>query len=308
MILGLDLVGGDHVPNASLEGVYMFLESDDKTQLHVYGNEESLNQIDQYEDRIVKVSCTQTIEMNENPTAAFRNKQDSTIVRGIRDVHNGKTDAYISAGNTGAMLVSSVFIFQKELENIRPVIASPMPRVDGDGYNFIIDVGLNADCKPDYLVEFAKLGTSFIRSKYGIENPEVGLLNIGEEENKGNILTKEAYKLLKMQEGINFKGNIEGRDIFLDRCRIIICDGFVGNIILKLSESIYTLFHDNRGIDDDFLYQFNYELYGGTPILGIPKPIIIGHGNSSALAFKEMLVNAAIYTEKQTMAEVVSSI
>ncbi len=299
-------MGGDQVPHAPLEGVYLYLQSNQDAHIYLYGSAEALEQVDQYADRITKVHCSQLIEMNENPTSAFKAKQDSTIVRGIKDLHAGEIDAYSSAGNTGAMLVTSVFTFQRDLLNIRPTIASPMPRIDGDGYNFLLDVGLNTDCKPEHLVEFARLGTKFIQNKYGIDTPEVGLLNIGEEETKGNLLTKEAYKLLQAESGVNFIGNIEGRDVFLDQARIIICDGFVGNVILKLSESIYTLFHDNRGVQDDFLYQFNYELYGGTPILGIPKPVIIGHGNSSALAYKEMLVNAQIYTEKQTMKAIVS--
>ncbi len=301
-------MGGDFVPEAPLEGVYLYLENNSDAHIYLYGDQDSLKKIDKFEGRITKVECSQLIEMNENPTAAFKAKQDSTIVRGVRDLHEGAIDAYISAGNTGAMLVASVFVFQRDLVNIRPTIASPMPRIDGDGYNFLLDVGLNTDCKPEHLVEFARLGTKFIQNKYGIESPEVGLLNIGEEETKGNHLTKEAYKLLQTQEDINFIGNIEGRDVFLDTARIIVCDGFVGNVILKLSESIYNLFHDNRGVQDDFLYQFNYELYGGTPILGIPKPVIIGHGSSSALAYKEMLVNAQIYTEKQTMKNIVAPV
>ncbi len=308
MKIGLDLLGGDFVPESAVEGMYAFLEHNPDTEVVAYADEKTLAGLDKHQDRIIKVPCSQSIDMDENPTSAFKNKQDSTIVRGIKDLAGPlETDAFISAGNSGAMLVSSVFLFQKNLENIRPTISSPLPRIDGDGFNFLLDVGLNMDCKADYLVEFAVMGTKFVQGMYGIEAPEVALLNIGEEEGKGDLLSKEAYELLSAKEGINFIGNIEGRDVFLDKARIIICDGFVGNVILKLSESIYSILHGNRKLEDDFLNQFNYELYGGTPILGLPKPVIIGHGNSSAAAFQEMLVKAEIYTRKGVIANLVSS-
>ncbi len=164
MKIGLDLLGGDFVPEAAIEGMYAFLEANEDTEVVAYADEKTLEGLEKFPERIIKVVCSQNIEMEENPTSAFKNKQDSTIVRGIRDLEGDmNTDAFISAGNSGAMLVSSVFLFQKQLENIRPTISSPLPRIDGDGFNFLLDVGLNMDCKAEFLVEFAVMGTKFVQ-------------------------------------------------------------------------------------------------------------------------------------------------
>jgi glycerol-3-phosphate acyltransferase PlsX len=198
-----------------------------------------------------------------------------------------KADAFISAGNTGAMMVGSMYSV-KTIDGIqRPTIASPVPRPSGK-FGLMLDVGINADCKPENMVQFAQLGSLYVQNVYGIENPRVGLLNIGEEEGKGNILAQATYPLLKEQTDINFIGNIEGRDVFSEDVDVIVCEGFVGNVILKMAESVHTILTD-RKVSDPFLDNFNYEVYGGTPILGINSPVIIGHGVSNALAFKNMI-------------------
>jgi glycerol-3-phosphate acyltransferase PlsX len=176
---------------------------------------------------------------------------------------------------------------------LRPTIASPIPRSDG-GFNLLLDVGINADCKPENLVQFAEMGSLYLQHVLGAHQPRVALLNIGEEEGKGNLLAQAVYPLLKENRQINFTGNVEGRDVLQsNKADVIVCEGFVGNVILKMAESVYQIFKETRNISDSLLEHFNYEIYGGTPILGINEPVIIGHGISRALAFKNMIDIAA---------------
>jgi glycerol-3-phosphate acyltransferase PlsX len=196
-------------------------------------------------------------------------------------------DAFISAGNTGAMMIGALFSI-KAIEGIlRPTIGAYMPREDGS-LGLLLDVGLNADCKPENLNQFAVLGSLFAEHILNIKSPKVGLVNIGEEEGKGNLLAQAAYPLLKENSSINFIGNIEGRDILMNKADVMVCEGFTGNVTLKLAESIYDLVK-RRNIKDEHFERFNFEAYGGVPVLGVSKPVIIGHGISKALAFKNMI-------------------
>jgi len=172
---------------------------------------------------------------------------------------------------------------------IRPCITSIMPKIDNGGVGIVLDVGTNADCRPDVLYQFGILGSIYAEFIYNIENPKVGLLNIGEEEEKGNLNTRAAYEMMKDTEEYNFIGNVEGRDLFGDKVDVIVCDGFTGNVVLKEAEAFYSLIK-KRGIKDEYFDRFNYELYGGTPILGVNSNVIIGHGNSSPQAVKNMLL------------------
>jgi glycerol-3-phosphate acyltransferase PlsX len=225
--------------------------------------------------------------MHEHPTKALKEKTDSSIAVGFGLLAQKKSDAFISAGNTGAMMVGGMYSV-KNIEGIlRPTIASPIPREDGN-FNLLLDVGANADCKPEHLLQFAQLGSLYMQHVVGIESPRIGLLNLGEEEGKGNLLAQATYPLLKEHAQLNFVGNLEGRDIFLNKSDVLVCEGFVGNVVLKMAESIYDIF-SQRNIKDPFLNNFNYEIYGGTPILGINEPVIIGHGISHAVAFRNMI-------------------
>jgi glycerol-3-phosphate acyltransferase PlsX len=197
---------------------------------------------------------------------------------------------FASTGNTGAMLVGSIYKINTIPGIIRPCITSVLPRIDG-GNSILLDVGSNADCKADVLYQFAILGSLYSQNVYGNEKPKVALLNIGEEESKGNLLTIATYKLLKESDEINFIGNIEGRDIFSGTADVIVCDGFTGNVVLKEAEGIYSLMK-KRGIKDEYFDRFNYENYGGTPILGVKGNVIIGHGISNDKAVKSMLKHA----------------
>lgn len=294
MNIALDIMGGDFAPEQAMLGVCRFFEDAADTSVHLMlvGNPAAvdpyLKNLEPYRDRYTIVPARQVIDMDESPTRALKEKPDSSIAIGFGMLAQGKADAFISAGNTGAMLVGAMYTV-KPIEGIlRPTIASPLPRIDGD-FNLLLDVGVNADCKPEHLVQFAALGSLYVQRVFGKENPRVGLLNIGEEEGKGNLLAQAAYPLLNDSPSINFAGNMEGRDLFGDKADVVVCEGFVGNIALKMAESIHQIFSQQRGIQDEFLDHFNYEIYGGTPLLGINSPVIIGHGISSALAFRNMI-------------------
>jgi glycerol-3-phosphate acyltransferase PlsX len=293
MKIAFDIMGGDYAPFEAIKGVQMFFEqnSDPAVHLLLLGNAETctphLSLLEQYTGRYTFVEAPEVIGMHEHPTKALKEKPNSSIAMGFGMMQLKKADAFISAGNTGAMMVGAMYSVKSIEGVIRPTIATPVPRPDGS-FNLMLDVGINADCKPENLVQFAQLGSLYVEHVYGINNPKVGLLNIGEEEGKGNLLAQATYPMLKELQSINFIGNIEGRDIFLDKANVIVCEGFVGNIVLKSAESVHTLLTE-RGVSDSFLDNFNYEIYGGTPILGINSPVIIGHGISHALAFKNMI-------------------
>jgi glycerol-3-phosphate acyltransferase PlsX len=294
MNIALDLMGGDYAPAEAFAGVVQYLDKhpDGIAHLVLIGEEEAcrslLPLLNLYEGRYTFVPSGPSVGMHEHPTRALKDKPDSSIATGYGLMKMGKADVFCGAGNTGAMMVGALYTV-KALEGIqRPTIVSPLPRIDGK-YNLLLDVGINADCKPENLVQFAELGSLYVKHVFGVENPRVGLLNIGEEEGKGNILAQSTYPLLKDDPSINFIGNVEGRDLLLDKADVIVCEGFVGNAILKMAESIYDIFGTQRGIKDDFMDCFNYEMYGGTPVLGLNSPVLIGHGISPARAFCNMI-------------------
>lgn len=301
MTIALDVMGGDYAPEEAIEGVRLFFEENawPGARLLLVGNREAVTP---YLSALPAgsnysfVEAQEVIGMNEHPTKALKEKPLSSIGVGFGLLQAGKAHAFIGAGNTGAMMVGAMYTVKVVEGVLRPTIASPVPREDG-GYNLLLDVGTNADCKPEHLVQFARLGSLYAKLVWNVEAPRVGLLNLGEEEGKGNILAQATFPLLKEDSAITFSGNIEGRDLFSDKCDVIVCEGFVGNVVLKMAESIYHIFNQNRKIEDGFLNQFNYELYGGTPILGVNAPVIIGHGISSALAFKNMINQAARLVE-----------
>lgn len=292
-------MGGDYAPEEAIKGIISYLTSHSDTELDVHivmiGSPEAaapyLPSLEQWKDRYTLIPSATVIGMHEHPTKALKEKQDSSIAIGFGLLQMGKIDAFFSAGNTGAMLVGAMYTVKAIKGVLRPTIASPIPKLDGK-YNFLLDVGANADCKPEHLVQFATMGSLYAQNVLGLDNPRVALLNIGEEEGKGNILAQATYPLLKQHSGINFIGNVEGRDMFLDVADVMVCEGFTGNVALKMAESMYHILGERRGIKDDFIEQFNYEIYGGTPILGVNAPVLIGHGISTGLAFKSLIENS----------------
>jgi glycerol-3-phosphate acyltransferase PlsX len=248
------------------------------------------------------VHCTEVISMGEHPTKAITQKPNSSISVGFQYLKEGKIDSFASAGNTGAMLVGAMFSV-RAIEGVqRPAIATNVPKLK-NGFGIMLDVGANADCKPEVLAQFGVLGSIFAEAVYGINNPKVGLMNIGEEEEKGNLVSQAAFTLLKEQKNINFTGNIEGRDLFNEKADVIVCDGFTGNVMLKLAETFYILTL-KKGFKDEFFDRFNYEQYGGSPILGVNAPVIIGHGISSPEAIKNMILLSKTMIESKLVEKI----
>lgn len=292
MNIGLDTMGGDFAPLEAVKGVQLYLsETSSPATLFLIGDEAQVKPLlGEYQipqDHVNVVHASQVIEMDEHPTKALKEKQQSSISIGFHQLAAGKIDAFISAGNTGAMLVGALYSVKAFDGVLRPTISTVIPKEDG-GTGLLLDVGLNADCKPENLNQFAVLGSLYAQHILDIERPKVALLNIGEEEGKGNILSQAAYSLLKENKEIDFIGNIEGRDIFLNKADVMVCEGFTGNVILKLAESMYEITRRKK-IEHEYFDRFNFEMYGGTPVLGVSKPVMIGHGISHARAFCNMI-------------------
>jgi glycerol-3-phosphate acyltransferase PlsX len=304
MNIALDMMGGDYAPLEAVKGISLFLSEGHKNiSLTLIGDEPKLKELLTAHaipfDNITLVHASEVIEMHEHPTKALREKKASSIAIGFHLLSTDKTDAFISAGNTGAMMVGALFSI-KAIEGVsRPTIGAYIPRENGT-LGLLLDAGINADCKPENLSQFATLGSMYAEHILGYTNPKVGLINLGEEEGKGNLLAQAAYPLLKENKHINFIGNIEGRDVLLDKADVMVCEGFTGNVVLKMAESIYDLVQ-RRGIKDEHFDRFNFEMYGGVPVLGVAKPVIIGHGISKDLAFKNMISIAQQMLEKDLL-------
>jgi glycerol-3-phosphate acyltransferase PlsX len=304
MTIAIDMMGGDFAPAEAVKGVLQFLSQEDSSaNLALVGEETIVKKLLEENnvppDRITIIHADQVIEMHEHPTKALKEKQRSSIAVGFHLLASGKADAFISAGNTGAMLVGTLFTIKAVEGVMRPTISSIIPKENG-GSGLLLDVGLNADCKPEQLNQFAVMGSVYAQLILGIDNPRVGLINVGEEEGKGNLLAQAAYPLLKENTHINFIGNIEGRDILTDKADVMVCEGFTGNILLKFAESLYGISH-RKQINSEYFERFNFENYGGTPILGVAKPVVIGHGISKAKAFKNMILVAQKMLEKDVL-------
>ncbi len=291
MRIGIDAMGGDLAPQVAVMGTLDAAISAPECTFVLFGNkgeiDEILSQNGTCPSNVEIVHTTQVIDMGDSPTSAFQKKPDSSIVVGFNHLQNGQIDAFASAGSTGAMMVGCVYIV-KSIEGVmRPTIATPLPTFDG-GRFILLDVGLNIDVKPEVLSQYGLLGSIFCNSIYGIENPRIGLLNIGEEDEKGNAQSKAAHALLKEEKSINFIGNIESKSILSGVADVVLCDGFTGNIVLKLLESFSPVLENNTQLERSFIEGLNYETYGGTPVIGVNSPVIIGHGCSTRFAIKNM--------------------
>ncbi|MDB4250706.1 phosphate acyltransferase PlsX [Flavobacteriales bacterium] len=292
MRIGIDIMGGDYAPQKTVHGAILALnELPSDTKIVLFGREsEILTELKKYNinaNNFEIIDCTDVIDMGEHPTKAFKSKPNSSIAKGFEYLAKGKIDGFASAGNTGAMFVGGYYSVKAITGVLRPAISTLIPREDG-GVTVLLDVGANADCKPDVLYQFGILGSLFSEYVCGIKSPKVSLLNLGEEKTKGNMLTQATYSMMEKNSDYNFIGNIEGRDIFDSQTDVIVCDGFTGNIVLKEAEGIYSIM-EKRGLLDDYFKRFNYENYGGTPILGLNKTVIIGHGISNEIAIKNMI-------------------
>jgi len=294
MRVGIDAMGGDFAPETAVMGaIWASKELPVGITVVLFGDPKAINLILERENysgnNLEIVDAPEVIGMGEHPAKAFQQKQNSSITVGFKYLYSGKIDAFASAGNTGAMMVGTMYTIKSIPGIMRPCITGPVPKLSGGKPSTLLDVGLNSDCKPDVLYQYGILGNLFAKHFYGIENPKVCLLNIGEEEEKGNLLTKAAHELMKEGYHFNFCGNLESNDLYSDKADVIVCDGFTGNIALKQIESLHTIATTLK-LDHPFLENFNYENHGGTPVLGVNAPVIIGHGASNAKAIKNMIL------------------
>ncbi|WP_456342931.1 phosphate acyltransferase PlsX [Thermovibrio sp.] len=319
MRIVLDAMGGDFAPQVPVMGAVQAAK-ELGVKVILTGEEELLKrELSKYSypaELIEVVDAPQAVSMEEQPAKALK-KRNSSIHVGLNLVKEGKADAFVSAGNTGAVMAISLFTVGRIRGVERPAITAILPSLIG--YTFLLDVGANVDCKPSHLLQFAVMGSAYARYVLGEENPRVGLLNVGEEEGKGNELTKEAYKLLKAakEKGLNFVGNAEGRDIYSGRFDVIVCDGFVGNVCLKLSESLAKILAKilKEEIEKHFISKIgaitlkpaikgfkrriDYAEIGGAPLLGLNAPVIISHGSSNAKAIKNAIRTATRFVKSE---------
>jgi len=296
--VGLDTMGGDFAPEAAVKGAIMALDVvGTDCCITLFGDEVRIREVLNRECCDVAkfdiVATSEVIEMGDHPVRAFQQKADSSIVVGFRHLAEGKIDGFASAGSTGAMMVGSTQVIKVIDRVLRPAISTVVPTITGAPV-ILLDIGLNVDCKPDVLEQYALIGSIYAKSVLGITNPRVALLNIGIEASKGNMLTKATYELLQVGNDTgqyNFVGNVEASHIFTSEVAdVVVCDGFVGNTVLKLTEGLYSI-NNKVGKSNSFWEGMNYENTGGTPVLGINAPVVIGHGKSTALAIKNMILS-----------------
>lgn len=293
MRIGVDAMGGDYAPRAVVEGVGLALEwlAPDE-HLVLFGDrgmlEEEFSRAGLSISDVEVVDCPEVITMHDHPVRTIAQKSRSSITIGFQHLAEGRVDGFASAGNTGAMMAGTMTFIKAVPGILRPGIAAYIPVGERD-YNLMLDVGLNSDCKPEVLLQYGLLGALYSQFVLGVERPRVGLLNIGNEAEKGNLLTKQAYALMAETDSFTFAGNIEGNEVFSNaRADVVVCDGFVGNVVLKEAEAFYVMTRQ-RKMQDPFFERFNFEHYGGTPVLGVNAPVIIGHGISNGRAISNMV-------------------
>jgi len=319
MRIAVDAMGGDHAPQSTVAGVIEALrELKGIAQITLVGRKDVIyNELSHYQTNGLSIAvkdAKEVIEMHESPAMAVKTKKDSSIVVATKALKEGEVQAVVSAGNTGAVMASSLMNLGRLKGVLRPAIATLIPTLEGA--SILLDVGANVDCKPKHLLEFAIMGDVYARYLMGKTNPKIGLLSIGEEETKGNALTFEAFKLLN-SSSLNFAGNVEGRDIINGKVDVVVCDGFVGNVILKFAESLAEMIFDflKRELSKSFSLKLgaclakpafrkfkklvDYSEYGGAPLLGINGVCIICHGASSAKAVKNGIRVACEFINNQ---------
>ena len=306
-IIAVDAMGGDNAPYDIVKGSINAINKNNNIKIVLVGKEDTINdELKKYkynQEQIIIENATEIIQTTESPTIAIREKKDSSIVKGLKLLKDGKADAFVSAGSTGALLTGATVIIKRIKGIERPALATLIPNAK-DKYTFLIDAGANMDCKPSYLPNFAKMGQIYMQDVMNVENPKVAIVNVGEEKEKGDSFTKEAYNLLEQTKGINFVGNIEGREIPEGQADVVVCDGFVGNVALKVTEGTSQMLF--RMLKQEFkadilgkiiglmakpfmkrIYtKINYEEFGGALLLGVKGITVISHGRSKAYAIK----------------------
>ncbi len=326
MIIAVDAVGGDHYPKSPVQGAVEAILEHELLQVILVGPEDLIrNELDEYEydsSRILIHNAPQIIGMNESPAQAVKAKRESSIVMGLGLQKAGKCDGFISAGNTGALLAASTLLLGKLKGVTRPTIAATYPTIKG--FRLLVDAGANLEIRPEMFVQFAQMACIYIEEVMGVQNPKIGLLNVGEEEKKGTDEVREAHAILKSLP--NFVGNLEGGDILMAKADVYVSDGFVGNLLLKLGESFpnaieqlvgATIKKMNLSAEEAHtvvhvlkasLAPFNYEFVGGVPFLGVNGVSMVGHGGSSPRAIKNMILNAVKCVENSINEKIIASL
>lgn len=319
--IGIDAMGGDHAPKAVIEGALLALAEIEGTVV-LFGDSDMIQKelVSKSYDamRIDIVHCSEVIESDDQPVKAIKSKKDSSMVRGFEALKEGSVDAFISAGNTGALLAGGSLKIGRVRGIKRPALTTAYPT--DKGVSVLVDAGANTECDPINLQQFAFMGHLYAKEVLGIPSPITGLVNIGTEDEKGSTLYKDSFKLLKATGGIQFMGNLEARDIPSGMADVIVCDGFTGNVVLKLSEGVAKSFGKaiketimaswktkigglliKAGLDA-FKQKMDYAEYGGAPLLGLKHPVVKAHGSSNAKAFK----NAIRYAERYASHDIIA--
>lgn len=321
MKVAIDGMGGDNAPNAVVEGCIEALKLYSDIHIYITGPEERMKALfekNQYDkERVTFVNATEVVETNEHPVMALRKKKDSSISKALNLVKDNTCDAVISAGSTGAFLAGCTLVIGRIKGIERPALAPIMPGKNGPF--MVIDAGANVDVKPFYLTQFAKMGSIYFSTVMEKNSPKVGLINIGEEAEKGNELTKEAFKLLKEENNINFTGNVEPRDVSLGNIEVLVCDGFVGNTVLKMYEgtamTILSMIKEEimastaskigaifmKSAFKSLKKKMDYTEYGGAPFLGVDGLCVKAHGSSDSKAFKNAIRQAKTFYDKNLL-------
>ena len=315
--VAVDAMGGDNAPGEIVKGAVEAIQAEKKIKVYLVGKEEQIKaELSRYtypEEQVEVVNATEVIAMAEPPVAAIRSKKDSSIVKGLYMVREGRCDAFVSAGSTGAVLAGGQVIVGRSKGVERPPLAPLIPTEKGA--SLLIDCGANVDAKPSQLVQFAKMGSIYMENVMGIKNPRVGIVNIGAEEEKGNALVKETFPMLKECSDINFIGSIEARDIPAGAADVVVCEAFVGNVVLKLYEGVgATLIKKVKGgmmvnlrskigallVKPALktLKAFDLEQYGGAPLLGLKGLVVKTHGSSKAVEIKNTILQCVTFKEQ----------
>ena len=316
--VAVDAMGGDNAPDEIVKGAVDAVCAEKKIKVFLVGKEEQVKaELSKYtypQEQVEVVNATEVIAMAEPPVAAIRGKKDSSIVKGLYMVREGKCDAFVSAGSTGAVLAGGQVIVGRSKGVERPPLAPLIPTEKGA--SLLIDCGANVDAKPSQLVQFAKMGSIYMENVMGIKNPKVGIVNIGAEEEKGNALVKETFPMLKACSDINFIGSIEARDIPAGAADVVVCEAFVGNVVLKLYEGVgSTLIKKVKGgmmvnlrskigallvkpALKQTLKAFDLEQYGGAPLLGLKGLVVKTHGSSKAVEIKNTILQCVTFKEQ----------
>ncbi|MGX7595508.1 phosphate acyltransferase PlsX [Planococcus plakortidis] len=324
MKIAIDAMGGDNAPKEIIDGVKKALEAFSDVEILLYGRQEKIDEYIKPQDRLTIIHCSEVIEAEDDPVRSVRRKKDASMVRMAEAVKEGKADAAVSAGNTGALMSAGLFIVGRIDGVDRPALAPTLPTMDGKGF-LMLDLGANADAKPEHLVQYAIMGSIYAEKVRGVQNPTVGLLNIGTEEKKGNELTKSAFPLLK-EAPVNFIGNVESRDLLNGAADVVVTDGFTGNMVLKTIEG--TAMNVFAMIKDVFMASaktkfaamlvkndlsalkgmLDYSEYGGAGLFGLKAPVIKAHGSSNGTAFYNAIRQARTMVEHDVAGKIYSTL